>query len=593
MPPVPLWQAAQLARQHLQAGRLGDAEHLCRQILAQFPQHAESLNVLGVIAWQTGRHELAGDLLRQAVALAPRDAGYHNNLGTALRALGRLEEAVASCRRAAALSPNESAPYENLGNALEQQGLLTEAVASYEHALALEPGYLAARLGLARALVNLGLVRDADAQLRRALELDPSPAHVHSAWLANLHYLDDTTPETLLAAHRRWNQLHALPLRSQCLPHDKDPAPDRRLRVGYVSPDFRSHPVAYFVEGLLASHDAAAVEVFCYSNAAGGDHVTARLRQYAHHWRDISALDDAPAAALIREDRIDILIDLSGHTAGHRLLVFARQPAPVQVTWLGYGDTTGLDTMDYRLTDAWADPPETSGCHCTEKLVHLPETFACYRPADDSPPVSPLPARERGHVTFASFHTLAKLNAPLLESWSRILVRVPDARLLFCAAGLSDPAARQRLSGFFSERRVVAGRLEFRAWQDMREYLAAHHAVDVLLDSHPYSGHTVSCHALWMGVPPVTLAGPHYCGRTVASVLHNAGLPELIARTPAEYEDIAVNLARDVLRLADLRRTMRDRLAASPLLGARRFARAVEEAYRHMWRKWCERGRAK
>jgi len=593
MPPVPLWQAALLAQQHLQAGRLDDAEHLCRQILGQVPQHAESLNVLGVIAWQTGRHELAADLLRQAVAIAPRDAGYHNNLGTALRALGRLEEAVDCCRRAAALGPNESAPYENLGNALQQQGLLTESAASYERALALEPGYIAARLGLARALVNLGLVREADAQLRRALELDPTQAHVRSAWLANLHYLDDTNPDTLLAAHQRWNELHALPLYSQRLPHDNDATPDRRLRVGYVSPDFRHHPVAFFLEGLLASHDDTAVEVFCYSNAPGGDDVTARLRQYAHRWRDISGLDDSQAAALIRADRIDILIDLSGHTAGHRLLVFARQPAPVQVTWLGYGDTTGMDTIDYRLTDAYADPPETSGCHYTEKLVHLPETFACYRPVDDSPAVSPLPASERGHVTFASFHTLAKLNVPLLESWSRILARVPDARLLLCAAGLSDPAARQRLSSFFTEHGLGAGRIEFRAWQDMREYLAAHHAVDVLLDSHPCSGHTVSCHALWMGVPPVTLAGARHGGRMVASVLYNAGLPELIARTSAEYEDIAVNLASDLPRLAELRRTMRDRLAASPLLDARRFSRAVEGAYRHMWRKWCARGRPK
>lgn len=593
MPPVPLWQAAELAQQHLQAGRLEAAEHLCRQILEQAPQHAATLNLLGVIAWQTGRHELAASLLSQAVAIDPRESAYHNNLGTALRTLGRLEEAVLSCRQAAALSPNESAPYENLGNALQEQGLLTESTLSYERALALEPGYVAARVGFVRALVDLGLVREADAHLRRALELDPSLAHVRSAWLANLHYLEDTQPHTLLAEHQRWNQLHARPLLPRRQPHDNDPAPDRRLRVGYVSPDFRHHPVAFFLESLLAGHDGGAVEVHCYSNAPGSDAVTARLRQHAAHWRDISALDDEQAAALVREDRIDILVDLSGHTAGHRLLVFARKPSPVQVTWLGYCDTTGMDAMDCWLTDAHADPPEASVLHSTEMLVRLPGTFACFRPSDDAPPVSPLPALKSGHLTYASFHTLAKLNAPLLESWASILARVPNARLLLCAAGLRDPVARQRLRAFFVQRGVDAARLEFRGWQGFREYLAAHDEVDVLLDSHPYSGHTVSCHALWMGVPPVTLAGTHHCGRMVASVLHNAGLPEFIARTPGEYQDLAVRLASDLPRLAELRRTMRDRLAASPLLDARRFARAVEEAYRQMWWKWCERAQPK
>jgi predicted O-linked N-acetylglucosamine transferase (SPINDLY family) len=296
----------------------------------------------------------------------------------------------------------------------------------------------------------------------------------------------------------------------------------------------------------------------------------------------------AEVAELIRRDGIDILVDLAGHTGNNRLLVFARKPAPVQVTWLGYSNKTWLETMDYRLTDPIADPlgsPDEPG---GERLFRLPKTFACFRPADVAPPVGTQPAAGRGEVTFASFHLLAKLNDELLGRWAEILKRVSASRLLLVASGLNESTTRERFMRFFGERGIGADRLDFMGRQTLESYLALHHEVDVLLDCHPFSGHTLSCHALWMGVPVVTLAGKTHCSRMVASVLGNLDLSELVATGPEDYVRIAVELAGDLPRLAELRATLRARMEQSPLMDAPAFARDIEAAYRQMWRTWCE-----
>jgi len=342
------------------------------------------------------------------------------------------------------------------------------------------------------------------------------------------------------------------------------------------------------------------VEVFCYADVARPDQVTERLRKLVPHWHDIHKVPDAQAAELVRGHGIDLLIDLAGHTAHNRLLLFAHKPAPVQVTWLGYSNTTGMTAMDYRLTDGFADPPPilpsvpsafspaADALH-TETLVRLPDIFACYRPPEDAPPINPLPALVKRHITFGSFHTLAKLNDPLFELWARILSQVPNSRLLMVAAGLNEPTCRERLAAFFGARGIAPDRLDFRGNQPLAKYLAAHHEVDLTLDSYPFTGHTIACHALWMGVPVVTLAGESHRSRMVASVLHAAGLSELIAGTPEEYVDIAIQLTKDLPRLANLREGLRYRLRITSLLDAARFARNMEDAYRAMWRYWCEK----
>lgn len=588
MPPVTIFQAFSFAQQYFDAGQYEAAEQIYRQILGVAPQNADALNFLGIVLARTGRGEMAVDLMRQSIALQPKNAAYLDNLGTILRDMGRFEEAIDCSHRALAIEPNAAISHCNLANALQDFGRLTEALQSYERALALQPRFPAALLGMAKALTDSGQARRAVDVYRRELTADPTHASAHSALLVNLHYLGDASAHAIFAEHQRWNRLHASALRQEWPRLQNDPQPDRRLRIAYVSPDFRDHPIAFFIEGLLTSHDRSAVEVFCYSSAPRTDAVTQRLRSHTDQWRDISHLGDADAATLIRQDAIDILVDLAGHTAGHRLLVFARRPAPVQITYLGYGDTTGLEAIDYLLTDFQLDPLSGhSDAHATEQIVRLDDTWTCYRPPNDAPDVSALPAAERGFVTFGSFHTLAKLSEPLLQRWAQILSRVPGSRLLMTAFGLHDPETRSRLRDLFARFDITEDRVEFREWTNMAAYLAMHHEVDILLDSHPFNGHTVSCHALWMGIPLITLTGRPRWSRMGASILRSIGLEELVAESPQRYVDLACDLAGNLESLAELRSTLRSRMSASPLLDAKRFTQSLEQTYRDMWKNWC------
>jgi predicted O-linked N-acetylglucosamine transferase (SPINDLY family) len=371
--------------------------------------------------------------------------------------------------------------------------------------------------------------------------------------------------------------------------HANRPDPERRLRVGYVSGDFVEHAMSYSVEPLLAHHDRSQVEVVCYANNAHQDQVTDRLRQHADAWHRVAGLPDDATAALVREHGIDVLVDLAGHTALNRLMVFARKPAPVQVAWLGYVTTTGLSAMDYRLTDAVVDPPGMTERHYTETLVRLP-CVSVFRPAPESPPVNPLPALAGGRLRFASLNHLAKVTPEVIGVWARVLAAAPESVLIIVNAG--DPLVRERLARAFAQHGVPAERLDFRARLSLGGFLALHHEVDLALDPFPYNGGATSCHSLWMGVPFVTLAGDRYMARMGASLLDAAGLPELVARTPDEYVALATRLADDRSRLAALRGSLRERLAASPLMNAPEFARSVERAYRRMWQAWCEGGRA-
>ncbi len=422
---------------------------------------------------------------------------------------------------------------------------------------------------------------------RRTLTAKPDAAGEHGNILLTLNYLPDYDPPALFQEHLQWNQRYAQPLAHRIAPHGNDRTPDRVLRIGYVSPDFYSHSVAYFMENVLASHDRNQVEVFCYVDVAKPDQVTKRLEALVPHWHSIHKVPDDAAAELIRGHRIDILVDLAGHTAHNRLLVLARRPAPVQMTYLGYSNTTGMTAIDYRITDAYADPPGTGQELHTETLLPLPDIFACYRPPDEAPAVGPLPVRAQGHVTFGSFHTLAKLNDPVFELWARLLGQVPNSRLLMVAAGLNEPSCCARLRAFFDVRGIASDRLIFRGTQPLAEYLALHNQVDLALDSYPFTGHTIACHALWMGVPVVMCAGGADRSRMVASVLNAVGLSELIAQTPDDYVRIAALLAVDPTRLETLRSTLRQRMEASALMDANRFTANLESAYRTAWRRWC------
>ncbi len=436
------------------------------------------------------------------------------------------------------------------------------------------------------SLQALGRLDEAIEHHRRAVQCDQSASGPHSNLLYALNYHPGYGPQALFDEHRAWGQRHADPHSAARPPHTNDRSPDRRLRVGYVSPHFCAHAVNFFVEPILSAHDHARFEVFCYSDVADEDDTTARLRGYADHWRSTHGLSDNQLEAHIRDDAIDLLVDLTGHIGGgKRMLVFARKPAPIQVTYIGYQNTTGMAAMDYRLTDTYCDPPGTTESLHTEQLVRLPTTFFCYLPSADAPLVVPAPAATAGYVTFGSVNNFAKVTPQVLATWAEILRHVPDSRLVI-RADMTD-SLRTRLVELFAEQGIDERRLELVNRLPRPQYLRLIERLDIALDPFPFNGHTTTCDCLWQGVPVVTLSGQTYVSRFGGSGLATLGMHELIATTREQYVETAVTLAGDIGRLEHYRATLRERMAASPLLDFSTFTRKLETAYRQVWTAWC------
>ncbi len=548
-----------------------------RRALELDPQLAETHHQFGNLLKALGRYAEAQAALERAAALAPDRAAIRLNLGVAALEAGARDTALAAFHRAVALEPDRPESRNILGHTLAAAGRAAEARAEFEAALRLRPGYAAALNNLGRLARAEGLVPEAVDHFRAALAAAPS-ADTHSNLLLALNYLPDMPPADVAAEHRRWAELHAPPAATPQPARPASAAPPNRLRIGYLSPDFNHHAVAYFIEPVLAAHDRGRCEIFCYANVKHHDRFTARLQSHAEHWRDLARLDDAAAADLIRADDLDLLIDLAGHTAGHRLPVLARRPARAQATWLGYPNTTGLAAVDFRFTDAVSDPPGTTEHLHTEKLVRLPGPFSCYRPDDDAPAVGILPADARGTVTFGCFNHLAKLTPAVLALWTELLRALPDSRLFLKSRGLGDPDVAGRLRGTFAAAGIAPERICCNGDElSVADHLALYHEVDVALDPFPYNGTTTTCEALWMGVPVVTLAGRVHAARVGASLLTHVGLADWIAATPSDYVRIAVAAASDRRRLADLRAGLREQMRRSPLCDAVGFTRTFEQ----------------
>ncbi|MEK7412468.1 MAG: tetratricopeptide repeat protein, partial [Planctomycetota bacterium] len=563
-------------------GKLEEAEAHYRQALTLKPDDADAHYNIGFALQAQSRLEEAVAQYRRALVLKPDLADAHNNLGLALHAQGKLAEAAVAYRKALAFKPDYAEAHNNLGLALHAQGKLTEAAVAYRKALALKPDYIGAHNNLGNALKDQGKLEEAVACYEQVLALAPDSAGAHSNLVFVRSYNHTSTVGTIAVAYREWNDRHARPLALHVRPHTNDRSPERRLRVGYVSGDFRTHPISFFVEPLLFSHDHAGVEVFCYSNGPGADATTRRLESVTDAWRNIAGLTDEAVAERVVADGIDILIDLSGHTARNRLLVFARKPAPVQVTYLGSLTTTGLATMDYRLTDRFLSPtngPEWS----SEELIRLPTCFACYQAPAESPAITPLPATSNGYVTFGSLNNLVKMPPTVINLWSKILQLVPESRLILKDKTLADPAQRVRYLGLFTSNGIEPERIELLQGTSNIEHMAAYGRVDIGLDPFPYTGCLTTCEALWMGVPVVTLAGVMAYSRAGVSLLSNLDLEGLVAATPEAYVEIAVESAKKTRHLAVLRSKLRARMAASALCDAKTFAREVEKVYRRMW----------
>jgi protein O-GlcNAc transferase len=595
-------------------GELEEATQLL-EAAARLEPHAASHAInLGIVRCERRDFAAAESILRAVLAREPDNADAAFNLGNALRGLGRPREAIEQYRQAAARRPGHTEALNNLGNAYKETGDFAPAMAAFDAALAARPSYTAAinnagcllrtlgrldeaedtlRRGLrveprhpalhdnlANVLKDAGALEEAIAHYRRALELDPGNAATHG----NLAYalsFQCAEPEPILEECLRWGARFAAPLERSRI--QRDLSPDRRLKVGYVSGDFREHCQSLFTLPLLAHHDRREVEIFCYSSVQRPDAWTPRLASHADTWREVRALDDAALARLVSDDRIDILVDLNMHMANGRPLLFARKPAPVQIAWLAYPGTTGIEAMDYRLSDPRLDP-EDFDRHYSERTLRLPDTFWCYDPQNEDLDVNEPPCLEKGYVTLGCFNNPCKLTDRTLALWGGVMRAIPEARLNL----LAPPGRhRERLLARLGAHDIEARRLSFADYRPRAEYLSSYHDVDFGLDTLPYNGHTTSLDALWMGVPIVTRLGETCVGRAGLSQLFHLDLTDLVADSDAAFVAIATALAADPERLRRLRRSLRDTMRRSPLMDAPRFAHHLERAYRCAWREHC------
>jgi predicted O-linked N-acetylglucosamine transferase (SPINDLY family) len=504
--------------------------------------------------WKQGKFDEALELYRHALRLNPDHAVTRNSLGAALRELGRLGEAEASLRRALCVKPDYADALGNLGIVLWHQARLDEALSHF----------------------------------RAALRIRPDAADIHSNLILTLNYHPGYDARAIQEECSRWNQQHAEPLKKLSQSHSNRPDPKRRLRIGYVSPDFRDHIDSLFIIPLLSNHDHGQYEVFAYANVPRPDAVTQRLQGHVHVWRNTVGLSGQQVADLVRGDQIDILVDLELHVASNQLLVFARKPAPVQVAWLGYPGTTGLSTIDYRLTDPYLDPPGLFDQFYSEESIRLPDTFWCYDPLSEEPSVNGLPALQTGVITFGCLNNFCKVNEGCMALWAKVLRKVPQSRLLLRAP---RGQAQDFVSATCQKEGIALSRIELVDSLPRPEYLRLYNRIDLGLDPLPYNGHTTSLDAFWMGVPTLTLVGSRVVGRAGFSQLCNLGLRELAAQTPGEYVELAARWADDLDRLQELRGSLRERMRNSPLMDGKRFARHAERAYRQMWQRWCQQQR--
>ena len=564
-------------------GQLDEAVVAFRRALELKPGLPEAHNDLGNALRERGQFDEAVIAFRRALLLQPDYPEALNNLGNMLRERGESDEAIAIFGRTLELRPDLPETHSNLGDALRERGEFDGAVASCRRALELKPDLPETHNILGLALRDRGQLDEAIAAYRRALQIKTDDPGVHSNLVFALHFHPGQDARTISEEHQRWNRQFCDPLQQFLLPHINSRDRERRLRVGYVSPDFRDHAVGHFVLPLFARHDPERIEVLCYSGVLRPDSVTEHLRALGR-WRNTVGISDTGLAEMIRGDALDILVDLSLHTAGNRLPVFARQPAPVQVSWLAYAGSTGLPGIGYRLTDAHLEPPGEERGWSAEEPVRLPDCWCCYHPVGDSPEINALPALSAKGVTFGSLNRFAKMHEGVLELWSRALAAVNGSRLLMLCP---DGWTRERVRAFFGARGIIGERVEFVGFLPRWEYLRLYQRIDIGLDPFPFNGMTTTCDALWMGVPVLTLPGATPVSRAGLSLLSSVGLGELAASSEEDYVRIAVELAGNLARLADLRATLRPRMQASPLMDAPRFARNVEAAYRSMWERWC------
>lgn len=535
--------------------RLEEAAEVCDRLL-QAPGRtaAHATHLAGLIAFERGEASRAIELLEKAVAAGIRNPTAYANLAICQAAVGRIGDAERNAQTALTMDPMSSSAHAALGDVFMAKGAVGESIAHLRQAL--------------HSSRDLPLL---------------------SNILYQLNFLPGYSSADQAKEHRAFGAEFSNPL-FRLVGHTHDPNPDRKVRVGYLSADMRNHSVAHFLQPLLEAHDRNAVTVIGFPSVKRPDAVTERLRAACDEWIPVHSLSDDDAALAIRAAKVDILVELGGHTGDSRLMVLDRRPAPVQVAWCGYPQTTGLDAVQYRLTDALVDPEGEIDRHYVESLVRLPSGFLCYEPPPDAPEVAPLPSAASSVITFGSFNTPAKMTPKVIELWARIVRKAGNARLLLKATPFSDPSACEYVQQQFAKHDFDLSKLVLEGrTSGLAAHLSRYGEVDIALDPFPYSGTTTTCEALWMGVPVISLQGDRHAARVSAALLHRVGLESLVATTPKQYQQIALDLAKNKKRLTEVRAGLRPRMAGSSLCNKVGFAREVEAAYRSMWQAFCRR----
>jgi protein O-GlcNAc transferase len=577
---------SRLAQVLARRGAVTEAEACYRRAIQHKPHFAAALYGLANLLYAEGRILEAATCYEKVIELSPNSAFSYSNLGNILSSQGHVSEEELCYRRAIELRPNFAAAHSNLGNTLKGQGKHIEARACYERAIEINPNFAEAHCNLGTLLQEQGQLADAEACYRRSLAIMPGFAIAHSNLLFCLLHSPVSKPHDIFLEHRQFAERFEKPLRHGWVKHANSRDPGRALKIGFVSGDLRSHPIAFLTEPILA-HLARTpdLSLYAYANHANDDPVTDSIRTHFQHWNRITHLSDTAVAEKIRSDRIDILIDLSGHTANNRLLTFARKPAPVQGSWVGYLGTTGLSGMDYYLADRFMLPITPFQAQFTEKIVHLPAA-ASYRPRQDAPAVNHLPALQHGYLSFGSFNRVSKLNPGVIKLWSELLRASPSARMV--VGNLGTSCAADRVVHWFLREGISRDRLRVHLKCDPAAYLGLYHEVDICLDTFPFTGFTTTLDAMWMGVPTLTLAGGTPPSLQSASMLCHVGLEEFIARDASDFVARGVRLVTSAEALSQLRLGFRERFQKSILGQPQVIASGLRNALRTMWVHWCE-----
>jgi predicted O-linked N-acetylglucosamine transferase (SPINDLY family) len=562
-------------------GRLEEAESCHRLALKLAPDLADAHYNLGNTLRAQGRLEGAAQSYQRALALRPAYLQASCNLGIALQDQGRADEAEAMFRRTLELKPDHVEAYSNLGNALKEQSRLLEAETCYRHALELDPSLAEVHNNLGILLQDMGVLDAAAASYRKALELKPDYFKAHSNLLFLLNYDPKVSQQDAFEEAQRYGANVAAHVRHRYSKWSCNKQAER-LRIGFVSGDFRNHPVGYFLENMLRHLDREAFEMYAYPADPWTDDMTLRLKSYFAKWQPLYGLDDEAAAKRIHGDGVHILIDLSGHSRYNRLPMFAYKPAPVQVAWLGYFATTGVAEMDYLIADP-VTLPETQERNFTEKILRMPETRLCFSRPDVEIGVSPLPALSNGFITFGCFNNLAKMNDDVVALWSRILIEVAGSRLFLKSKQLGDATVREQTVARFAAQGVAPERLILEGAESRAKYLEAYHRVDISLDPFPYPGGTTTVESLWMGVPVLNLSGESFLFRQGAGFLSNTGMQDWFVMSPDDYVSRAMEVTQDYRSLADLRHSLRDIVESSPVMDGTRFAVQFEDELSQLW----------